>query len=154
MRRVVAAVLAVVLAAALGVAIVRSAAGGPNDGPAAGASASAGDDVGRDGPMPVRGISGSEKIPFLTDPRVIDRLSRLGLELPPDADGRRPDDTTPACLLRIADHPVPALGPTLAPAALDDLLQRAMAKDPDQRPTAAAVFGAGLAGLAAPANSP
>ena len=79
---------------------------------------------------------------------------RPPFELPPDADGRRPDDTTPAYLLRIADRPVPRLGPALAPAALDDLLERAMAKDPDQRPADAAAFGAALAELTAPANSP
>ena len=89
MRRAVAAVLAVVLAAALGVAIVRSAAGDADPDAAPTGGAGAGDDGGRDGPVPVRGISGSEKIPFLTDPRVIERLGQLGLDLEVDSAGSR-----------------------------------------------------------------
>jgi len=62
----------------------------------------------------------------------------------PTPDGASPADSTPAYLLRIADQAVPRLGPDRAPAALDDLLATAMAKDPNQRPPSAAAFGAAL----------
>ena len=73
---------------------------------------------------------------------------RPPFDLAPSPDGGPAPDSTPAYLLRIADHEVPRLGPDRAPAALDDLFQVAMAKEPDHRPGSAAAFGDALQAVA------
>lgn len=85
MRRWVAASMAVVLAVALGVAIVSSS---RNSRATAGAGI-AGQGAAAADLLVVRGISGSEKIPFLTDQRVVDRLRVLGLDLQVNSAGSR-----------------------------------------------------------------
>ena len=61
------------------------------------------------------------------------------------------DESLAALLARMATEPVPHLSPAVAPAWLDQLLQRALAKDPAARPATAADLRAALvAGLAGP----
>ena len=108
-----ASVLAVVLAAALAMAIVSSVSR-PPDTAGAGSGAGAGDGNARtpDGLEVVQGISGSEKIPFLTDPRVVARLAELGLDLRVNSAGSRQIATEAE--LETADFVFPAGAPAAA----------------------------------------
>ncbi|MEZ5411127.1 MAG: serine/threonine-protein kinase [Acidimicrobiales bacterium] len=59
------------------------------------------------------------------------------------------DESQMALLHRVVHEPPPRLGPALAPPALDDLLQRALAKDPAHRPATAHELAAELDRIAA-----
>lgn len=85
MRRLVAAALAVALAAGLAVAIASSV----RDSQATAGVAAPGEGSPPGDQRTVRGISGSEKIPFLTDQRVVERLRALGLDLEVNSAGSR-----------------------------------------------------------------
>src|SRR5574337_1440797 len=57
---------------------------------------------------------------------------------------RRKGESVVAQFLRITSQPVPELGIADIPNALSDVVQKAMAKDPGQRPASASEFGAEL----------
>ncbi|MEZ5407664.1 MAG: serine/threonine-protein kinase [Acidimicrobiales bacterium] len=66
------------------------------------------------------------------------------------------EDSLNPLLYRLVNEPAPRVAPELAPPALDDFLQRCLAKDPDNRPATAAACVAELrairAGAAVPAG--
>jgi len=108
-RRLVAAGLAVALTVGLAVAIVSS---GRDQQATAGTGGPASEGAAPGDLRVVRGISGSEKIPFLSDQRVVERLRALGLDLQVNSAGSR--EIATEAELATVDFAFPAGAPAAA----------------------------------------